>query len=161
MIVSEVLLLGSSVVHTIIFIVIALMRKAIDRFWSWVFHPSILRQNYPDWKAVVPRYPSPANQPNTEELHDFREPFATSIYNIRYKHPTPAQLQVGGAGSFFVSDRLSGYSSWEEKYTNRRFRLVDFGFLKKGEESNKELVDKARQAFFSTYGAPIEKAGNQ
>jgi hypothetical protein len=40
------------------------MRKAIDRFWSWLFHPSIVRYNYPDPKAAILRYPAPGNQIN-------------------------------------------------------------------------------------------------
>lgn len=90
------------------------MRRAVDRFWSWLFHPSILRQNYPDQKAVAFRHPSPGNQPNVRDLEDYREPFATSVYNIRYRNETAAQQE--GFGSYFVSDPVAGYASWEQKY---------------------------------------------
>jgi len=38
--------------------------------------------------------------------------------------------------------------------------LAAYGFLKKGEESNKELVDKAKQEYFKVYKVPIEKTGS-
>lgn len=86
------------------------MKKAIDRFWSWLFHPSIMRQNYQEWKGAIPRYPSPDNLRNVQDIQDFREPYATSRYNIRYAHLTPAQLEE--FGSFYVGDRAAGYRNW-------------------------------------------------
>jgi hypothetical protein len=37
------------------------MQKAINRFWDWLFHPSIRWYKYPKGKASWFRYPSPGN----------------------------------------------------------------------------------------------------
>lgn len=85
------------------------MRKAItkayNRFWEWFMYISVTRYNYPDRKAAMYRYPSPGSSVHTEPvLNDYREPFSTSIYNIRYRKETPQQKEP--FMSLFEADAL-------------------------------------------------------
>lgn len=68
------------------------LSKAYSRFFEWIMHPGITRYNYPDPKAAMYRYPSPGSLPVKEEVWDYKEPFSTSRYNIRFRHETPQQL---------------------------------------------------------------------
>lgn len=60
--------------------------------------------------------------------------------------------------STYAAQPLAGYSSPEEKYNKYPFRLVAFGFLKAGQENNKELADKAKLDYFNKFKSSVEKA---
>ncbi len=69
------------------------MQKAIDRFWTWIMPAAFTRINPKSKKAHWYRYPSPGSIDRRETLEDYKQAFNTSIYNIRYKHLTPKNLE--------------------------------------------------------------------
>lgn len=69
------------------------MQKAINRFWDWIFHPSIRWYHYPKGKASWYRYPSPGSVIRKQPIQDYKTPYEYSEYNIRYVRPVKTLTQ--------------------------------------------------------------------
>lgn len=66
--------------------------KVLTRFYEWIYHPAF-RYHKPS-KAFISRYPSPASVSKTVEVHNYKEPYTHSIYNVRFRHPTVHQAKT-------------------------------------------------------------------
>jgi hypothetical protein len=51
------------------------MQKVVNRFWDWLFHPSIRWYHYPKGKAAWFRYPSPGSTIHHEHVDDYKKPY--------------------------------------------------------------------------------------
>lgn len=81
------------------------MQKAINRFWDWIFHPSIRWYHFPKGKAAWFRYPSPGSIIRQDKFEDYKKPYQYSELNVRYTKPIKTVIQDKYAT--FIGDGIS------------------------------------------------------
>ena len=99
---------------------------------EWIYHPAF-RYHKPT-KAFVSRYPSPASNNKLVEIHNYKEPYTHSFYNVRFRKPTIHQARV--ETSIFAMDAIQAPSVPE--------KLIQANILKTGDENNKEAIEVAK-----------------
>lgn len=93
--------------------------KVLTRFYEWLYHPSIRWHKYS--KALVMRVPSPASEPKDINLHNYKQPYTHSPYNVRFRYPTHHQAVY--ESSFYAADAIQAPTVPQ--------KLIQAGLLKK------------------------------
>ena len=121
------------------------VHKTLTRFYEWLYHPSI--RYYKPSHALISRFPSPGSQIKEVTLHNYKEPYIHSSYNVRFRRPTSHQAK--DFSSIFAMDAPN---------TTVPDKLTQAKLLKKEDHNNKEAIESAKTEYFKKYKVPVEQS---